>query len=202
MQFSRTKLRKSFILSTKKWIKCLPGKNPVNSREKSGDITCSRTVEAIKGTANTCLLPISWVGSSPSSRYSWFNFFSNTMMFFSKWLVMFLQVAGVFSKFRPRYVLCTSATWHMYSSVWSYWVQAIIIGCVLCRCAFKMQNFAYGCQWCLHTFFFSRYGGGPCNPVRVALDSPTKTLKGWILQPDVFCYISPVLRVNSPGHEP
>ena len=39
MQLSRTKFRKSFILSTKKWIKCFPGKNPVNSREKSGDIT-------------------------------------------------------------------------------------------------------------------------------------------------------------------
>ena len=39
MQLSGTKFRKSFILSTKKWIKCFPGKNPVNSREKSGDIT-------------------------------------------------------------------------------------------------------------------------------------------------------------------
>ena len=41
MQLSRTKSRKSFILSTKKWIKCFPGKNPVNSSlgEKSGDIT-------------------------------------------------------------------------------------------------------------------------------------------------------------------
>ena len=39
MQLSRTKFRKSFILSTKKWIKCLLGKNPVNSRGKSGDIT-------------------------------------------------------------------------------------------------------------------------------------------------------------------
>ena len=39
MQLSRTKFRKSFILSTKKWIKCFPGKNSVNSREKSGDIT-------------------------------------------------------------------------------------------------------------------------------------------------------------------
>ena len=38
MQLSRTKFRKSFILSTKKWIKCFPGKNPVDSREKSGDI--------------------------------------------------------------------------------------------------------------------------------------------------------------------
>ena len=40
MQLSRTKYQKSFILSTKKWIRCFPGKNPVNSREKSGDITC------------------------------------------------------------------------------------------------------------------------------------------------------------------
>ena len=39
MQLSRTKFQKSFILSTKKWIKGFPGKNPVNSREKSGDIT-------------------------------------------------------------------------------------------------------------------------------------------------------------------
>ena len=39
MQLSRTKFRKSFILSNKKWIKCFPGKNPVNSRGKSGDIT-------------------------------------------------------------------------------------------------------------------------------------------------------------------
>ena len=39
MQLSRTKFRKSFILSTKNWIKCFPGKNLVNSREKSGDIT-------------------------------------------------------------------------------------------------------------------------------------------------------------------
>ena len=39
MQLFRTKFRKSFILSTKKWIKSFPGKNPVNSREKSGDIT-------------------------------------------------------------------------------------------------------------------------------------------------------------------
>ena len=33
------KFRKSFILSTKKWIKCLPGENPVNLRGESGDIT-------------------------------------------------------------------------------------------------------------------------------------------------------------------
>ena len=39
MQLSRTKFQKSFILSTKKWIKCFPEKNPVNSRKKSGDIT-------------------------------------------------------------------------------------------------------------------------------------------------------------------
>ena len=39
MQLSRTKFQKSFILSTKKWIKCFPGKNQVDSREKSGDIT-------------------------------------------------------------------------------------------------------------------------------------------------------------------
>ena len=39
MQLSRTKFQKSFILSTKKWIKCFPGKNSVNSRGKSGDIT-------------------------------------------------------------------------------------------------------------------------------------------------------------------
>ena len=43
MQLSRTKIRKSFILSTKTWIKCFLGKNPVNSREKSGDITDSGT---------------------------------------------------------------------------------------------------------------------------------------------------------------
>ena len=39
MQLSRTKFRKFFILSTKKWIKCFPWKNPVDSRGKSGDIT-------------------------------------------------------------------------------------------------------------------------------------------------------------------
>ena len=41
MQLTRTKFQKSFILSTKNWIKCFPGKNPVNSRGKSGDITLS-----------------------------------------------------------------------------------------------------------------------------------------------------------------
>ena len=41
MQLCRTKSRKSFILSTKKWIKCFPEKNPVNTRGKSRDITCS-----------------------------------------------------------------------------------------------------------------------------------------------------------------
>ena len=46
MQLSRTKFRKSFILSTKKWIKCFPGKNLVNSREKSGDITCGMKMGA------------------------------------------------------------------------------------------------------------------------------------------------------------
>ena len=41
MQLCRTKFRKSFILSTKKWIKGFPWKNPVNARGlgKSGDIT-------------------------------------------------------------------------------------------------------------------------------------------------------------------
>ena len=39
MQLSGTKFRKSFILSTKKWIKCFPEINQVNSRGKSGDIT-------------------------------------------------------------------------------------------------------------------------------------------------------------------
>ena len=52
-----------------------------------------------------------------------------------------------------------------YRTVWSYSVQAIIIGCVLCRCAFKMHLFTHG--WCLYTFFFRDKGdspvGGPCN---------------------------------------
>ena len=39
MQLSIAKFQKSFILNTKKWIKCFPEKNPVNSRGKSGDIT-------------------------------------------------------------------------------------------------------------------------------------------------------------------
>ena len=43
MQLSRSKFRKSFILSTKKWIKCFAGKNPVNLRGKSGDITENRS---------------------------------------------------------------------------------------------------------------------------------------------------------------
>ena len=51
MQLFRTKFQKSFILSTKKWIKCFPEKNPVNARRKSGDITCRplqlRTAAAI-----------------------------------------------------------------------------------------------------------------------------------------------------------
>ena len=46
MQLSKPKFRKSFILSTKNWIKCFPGKNPVNSREKSGDITASNLAVA------------------------------------------------------------------------------------------------------------------------------------------------------------
>ena len=44
MQFFQTKFQKSFVLSTKKRIKCFPWKNPVDSRWKSGDIT--RTIEA------------------------------------------------------------------------------------------------------------------------------------------------------------
>ena len=39
MQLYITKFRKSFILSTKKWIKYFPWKNSVKSRGKSGDIT-------------------------------------------------------------------------------------------------------------------------------------------------------------------
>ena len=39
MQLYGTKFRISFILSTKKWIMCFPGKNPVNLRGKSEDIT-------------------------------------------------------------------------------------------------------------------------------------------------------------------
>ena len=42
MQLCRTKFQKSFILSTKKWIKCFPGINSVDSRVKSGDITGGR----------------------------------------------------------------------------------------------------------------------------------------------------------------
>ena len=65
MQLSRTKFRKSFILSTKKWMKCFPRKNTVNSREKSGDITRGRgysPVEAhwlshgVKSMATQCQL--------------------------------------------------------------------------------------------------------------------------------------------------
>ena len=37
MPLSRTKFQKSFILSTKKWIRCFSEKNQVNSRGKSGD---------------------------------------------------------------------------------------------------------------------------------------------------------------------
>ena len=48
-------------------------------------------------------------------------------------------------------VLCLCA-FKMHRTVWSYLVQAIIHGCVLCLCAFKMHLLAYG--WCLHTFFF------------------------------------------------
>ena len=36
--------QKLFIVSSKKRIECFPGKNPVNLREKSGDITVLDTV--------------------------------------------------------------------------------------------------------------------------------------------------------------
>ena len=119
--------------------------------------------------------------------WPWFNFFLQLCD-------VFLQVAGVFSKFRSRACTYRSAPgprllqfgiW--YHTVWSCWVQAITIGCVLCLCACKMHHYAYGCiGWCLH------------NPVWIAMNSPTKTFKGCILQPDhgpdVLCYISPVRR--------
>ena len=86
---------------------------------------------------------------------TWFNFFSNILMFFSKWLV-FSPSSG------PGHVPITwthtpaSPLGMWYCTVWSYWVQAIINECVLCLCAFKMHLFAYG--WCLHTFFFQDKG--------------------------------------------
>ena len=56
MLLSRTKFRKSFILSTKKWIKCFPGKNPVNSRGKSGDITRFTSVVGLCWHGEQCRL--------------------------------------------------------------------------------------------------------------------------------------------------
>ena len=66
MQLSRTKLQKSFMLSTKKWIKCLPEKNQVDSREKSGDITSNGM--AIWVQASTWQQAAQWHGYSGASE--------------------------------------------------------------------------------------------------------------------------------------
>ena len=52
---------------------------------------------------------------------------------------------------------------------------------VLCLSACKINQFTP--DWCLHCFFFSRQGAGPCDPVLVVLDSPSTTLKRCIFQP-------------------
>ena len=68
MQFCRTKFRKSLILSNKKWIKCIPGKNPVISRGKSEDITGSTF--GIWSTARNGRIQRS-IAPSPSSWTLW-----------------------------------------------------------------------------------------------------------------------------------
>ena len=55
MQLCRTKFRKFFILSTKKWTKSFPWKNPVNSR---GKLEISRYVERYSKNPACCLLKV------------------------------------------------------------------------------------------------------------------------------------------------
>ena len=109
------------------------------------------------------------------------------MMFFSKWLV-FSPSSGPGNV--PNAQTPTHAAWHMVqhhlvllSAINYYWM------CLVSLC---IQDAPLRICLVLTHLLFSRRGGGQCNPVWVALDSPTKTFKVCILQPDVFCYISPV----------
>ena len=62
----------------------------------------------------------------------------------------------------------------------------------MCLVSLCIQDASFRIWLVLIHFLFSRYWRGTCNSVWVALDSPTITFKGCIL--DVFCYISPVRR--------
>ena len=86
-------------------------------------------------------------------KYTWFKYFSTTWFkYFSTTLYdVFLHMAGVFSKFRPRACTCRSEP---YSCLLAYgraqfgpFECKFINECVLCLCAFKMHLFAY--DWCL-----------------------------------------------------
>ena len=46
-----------------------------------------------------------------------------------------------------------------------------------------MQDASLGISLVLTHFLFSRYGGGPCSPVRVSSNSPITMIKDWILRP-------------------
>ena len=97
--------------------------------------------------------------------------FSNTMMFFSKWAVQ-SPSSG------PSHVhiawIPTPATWHM---VWR------------CLVLLRVSNYYWMCLVSVQSRLEMPLCSA-CNPVWVALDSPTKMFS--ILQPNVFCYISPV----------
>ena len=116
--------------------------------------------------------------------------------FFVQHYDVFLQVAGVFSKLGAR--ACTNRSDPDSCRLTCGTAQFRPVECkqlsmnVSCvsvhsRCISLHMAGAY-------TLSFLETRGGPCNPVCVALDSPTTMFKDCILQPDVSCYISPVRR--------
>ena len=79
----------------------------------------------------------------------WFNFSYPKLWCFSQsgcqWCILQVQAQDMYLLLGSP--LLPLSIW--YCTVWSYWLQVIIIWCVSCLYAFKMHLFAYG--WCLHT---------------------------------------------------
>ena len=90
---------------------------------------------------------------------------THDLIFFLQHYDVFLQVPGVFSKFRPRACSEPDSCCLAYGTAPFGPIdckQAIMNGCVLCLCTFKMHHFA--CAWCLHTFFFRDKGEDCATP--------------------------------------
>ena len=138
------------------------------------------------GTFTGWLVMLRLDGSVKDDKELWFNFFSPSLWCFSPsgWCFLEVQAQGMYLSLGPRLLQQCRLAYGTALALFGL-VELLVVSCVSVhsRCTTSHMAGAY-------TLSFFEIRGRTVQPVWVALDSPTKTFKGCILQPDVLCYIS------------